>query len=83
MIEQLYLDLAEETNDQKFYGKLFQDCHAAAEELFRVDRMNELHLKVTPKRVFVVPEVLEVHVIPSDEVRIDPEAPTATNVLFT
>jgi hypothetical protein len=24
MIENLYLDLAEETNDQKFYGKLFQ-----------------------------------------------------------
>ena len=42
MIEQLYLDLAEETNDQKFYGKLFQDCQAAAEELFRVDRVNEL-----------------------------------------
>jgi len=26
MIEQLYLDLAEETNDQKFYGKLLQAC---------------------------------------------------------
>ena len=34
MIEQLYLDLAEETNDQKIYGKLFQACHAAAKELF-------------------------------------------------
>ena len=33
MIEQLYLDLAEETNDQKFYGKLFITCQAAAEEL--------------------------------------------------
>ena len=42
MIEQLYLDLAEETSDLKIYGKLFQTCHAAAEELFRADRVNEL-----------------------------------------
>ena len=33
MIEQLYFDLAEETNDTKIYGKLFQACKAAAEEL--------------------------------------------------
>ena len=39
MIENLYLDLTEET---KIYGKLFQACKAAAEELFRVDRVNEL-----------------------------------------
>ena len=26
MIEQLYLDLAEESNDTIIYGKLFQDC---------------------------------------------------------
>ena len=39
MIEQLYLDLAEETSDLKIYGKLFQDCQAAAEELFREDRV--------------------------------------------
>jgi hypothetical protein len=31
--------------------------------------------------VFVVPEVCEVHVTPSGEVRIVPEAPTATNLL--
>ena len=42
MIEQLYLDLAEETNDQKFYGKLFQACQAAMEELFRADGVNDL-----------------------------------------
>ena len=42
MIEQLYLDLAEETSDQMIYGKLFQDCKAEAEELFRVDKVNEL-----------------------------------------
>ena len=42
MIEQLYLDLAEETKDQMIYGKLFQACKSAAEELFRVDRVNEL-----------------------------------------
>ena len=42
MIEQLYLDLTEETKDQMIYGKLFQDCQAATEELFRADRVNEL-----------------------------------------
>ena len=40
MIEQLYFDLAEESNDTIIYGKLFQDCKAAAEELFRADRVN-------------------------------------------
>ena len=39
MIEQLYLDLAEETSDLKIYGKLLQACQAAAEELFRADRV--------------------------------------------
>ena len=42
MIEQLYLDLAEETSDLKIYGKLFQACQTAAEELFREERGNEL-----------------------------------------
>ena len=32
MIEQLYLDLAEETNDLRISGKLFQACQAAAAE---------------------------------------------------
>ena len=36
MIEQLYLDLAEETNDMRIYGKLLQACQEAAEELFGV-----------------------------------------------
>ena len=45
MIEQLYLDLTEET---KIYGKLLQACKSAAEEFFRADRVNELHLEVTP-----------------------------------
>ena len=35
-----------------------------------------------PHRVFVVPEVLSSHVVPSEEVRIVPEVPTTTNVLF-
>ena len=43
MIDRLYLDLAEETSDQKFYGKLFKSCKAEAEELFRADRVNELY----------------------------------------
>ena len=32
MIEQLYLDLAEETNDLRIYGKLLQASQAAAAE---------------------------------------------------
>jgi hypothetical protein len=39
MIEQLYLDLAEETSDLKIYGKLLQACHAAVKELYRADRV--------------------------------------------
>ena len=34
-------------------------------------------------RPSVVPEVLEVHVIPSDEVRMVPEPPSATNKLLS
>ena len=37
---------------------------------------------MTPHRVFVVPEVLSSHVVASEEVRIVPEVPTTTNVLF-
>ena len=39
-------------------------------------------MEVTPKSRSVVPEVLDVHVIPSDEVRMVPDPPTATNLLF-
>ena len=39
-----------------------------------------------PERLYEVPEVLEVHVVPSGEVRMVPEpvalSPTTTNVLF-
>ena len=37
---------------------------------------------MTPLKLFEVPEVLKVHVIPSEEVRIVPAPPTATKVLF-
>ena len=37
---------------------------------------------MTPQRRFDVPEVLLSQVIPSEEVRMVPETPTATNVLF-
>ena len=37
---------------------------------------------MTFPRLFEVPEVLEVQVVPSDEVRIVPEKPTTTKVLF-
>ena len=45
---------------------------------------NVLFPKVTPHSSFVVPEVLEVHVVPSGEVKMVPVSlsPTATNVLF-
>ena len=44
--------------------------------------MNEIHLKVTPMRTFDVPEVLDVQEAPSEDVRMVPDAPTATKVLF-
>ena len=48
-----------------------------------MDRVNEIHREVTSFRKYVVPEVLEVQVVPlSDEVRMIPEAPTVTKVLF-
>ena len=64
------------------FGKLFQDCQAAEEELFREDKVSQLHREVTPLRSYDVPEVLEVHVVPSDEVRMVPELPTVRKVLF-
>ena len=36
------MDLAEETSDLKIYGKLLQACKAAAEELIREERGNEI-----------------------------------------
>ena len=48
MIENLYLDFVEETNDLKIYGKLLQACKAAAEELLGEESLNELQRKVTP-----------------------------------
>ena len=44
--------------------------------------MNELHREVIPLILFVVPEVLEVQVVPSEEVYMVPELPTTVNVLF-
>ena len=35
MIEQLYLDLAEETNDKIIYSILIKACQSAAKELFQ------------------------------------------------
>ncbi len=64
------------------FRKSFQVCHAAGEELFRKDRVNELHREVAPLKEFVVPEVLEVHVTPSEEVRMVPESPTTKKVPF-
>ena len=45
--------------------------------------MSKLHLEVTPLSSFDVPEVLEVQAVPFEDVRMVPEPPTVTNVLFT
>ena len=37
---------------------------------------------VIPSREYEVPEVLKVHEVPSDEVRMVPPLPTATKMLF-
>ena len=37
---------------------------------------------MTPLSLFEVPEVLEVQVVPSEEVRMVPISPTVTNILF-
>ena len=78
--------------ERTFYGvstlsglpirKLFQACQALAKDHFRADKVNELQREVAPLREFVVPEVLEVHVTPSEEVRMVPEAPTTKKVPF-
>ena len=61
------------------FGKLFQICKATAEEIFREDRVNELHREVTHQRALDVPEVLDDQVVPSPEVRMVSEVPSATN----
>ena len=42
MIEQLYLDLAEETSDLKIYGKLLQACQKAADEISENQNLNTI-----------------------------------------
>ena len=63
-------------------GKSFQACQVVVEGLFLLDRVNELHREVTPLSSFDVPEVLDVHVVPSDDVRMVPFSPTVTKVSF-
>ena len=75
----------------------FRKCLEALEDLkpgnqqdapkirFRISgaiRVNERQREVTPLSVYEVPQVLEVHEVPSEEVRMVPEEPTATKVLF-
>ena len=65
------------------FGKLFQTCKAATEYLLGENGENEFYREVTFLRLVETPEVLEVHEVPlSDEVRLVPDAPTTTNVLF-
>ena len=42
MIEQLYLDLAEETSDLKIYGKLLQACQKVADEISENQNINTI-----------------------------------------
>ena len=39
MIEQLYMDLAEETNDLRIYGKLLHACQEAADEFTEIIKL--------------------------------------------
>ena len=42
IIEQLYLDLAEETSDLKIYGKLLQACQKGADEISENQNINTI-----------------------------------------
>ena len=46
MIEQLYLDLAEETSDLKIYGKLLQACQKAADEISENQYINIIWIQL-------------------------------------
>ena len=46
------------------------------------EMMGDYSMYLTPLRLLPVPEVLKVHVVASDDVRIVPELPTITKVLF-
>lgn len=46
----------------------FSLARQAEEDLFRVDRVNDLHREMTPLKCTDVPEVLAVHAISSVEV---------------
>ena len=64
------------------FGKSFSVLQVSSGRAFPSGQVNELHRAVTPERLFDVPEVLEVHVVPSGEVKMVPELPTAMKVLF-
>jgi len=40
MIDDLYLELAEETNDLRIYGKLLQACQEAADEIIEIEKLS-------------------------------------------
>jgi len=85
--------LLQRLTERTFYGvptlaglslrKTLSLLPSSSGKAFQSGQVNELHREVTPLRSFDVPEVLVVHVVPlSDEVRMFPSEPTATNVLF-
>ena len=45
-------------------------------------KVSDYSLYVTLLKCFDVPEVLDVQLVPSEEVRMVPDTPTATKVLF-
>ena len=57
------------------------DCEELVEVTYR-GMMGDYSMYLTPLRLLPVPEVLEVHVVASNDVRIVPELPTITKVLF-
>jgi len=64
-------------------GRLWRlsDCEELV-GLLTVDDEGLFSVGVTPLSWYDVPEALEVQVLPSDEVKMFPEVPTVTNVLF-
>ena len=64
------------------FGKSFSVLQGSSGRAFPADQVNELHREVTPLSSFDVPEVLEVHVVPSGDVRMVPDLPTVTKALL-
>ena len=64
-------------------GSTLLDFPAESQEGSDTGEHDGYSLQETPQRSFEVPDVLEDHVMPFDEVRMVPDSPTAIKVLLT